>query len=276
MSFTLLFYRPAADPPIHPDDLAAALAALPGVELAESGDGYRPGRWRHAATGASAAIDLGEPPLERDDLHPPRAYEGWTPLALAWHLPLAGPHWLAVEAFIAVEDLLARLPGVRALDPEDVHEREDGSTGPGAWSRPRLIASWELQRRDRCQDLAEPAMARGASLRLWRYRRELAQARAERPDLHWGEALVLLDRDREAARSACLWPDRPGDWALPPVELVVVRRPDGALVVESAGLPDGDPLPALARHIAGATAPPAGGRPAQRFQALLDHDWRDG
>jgi hypothetical protein len=275
MSFTLLFYQPAADPPLHPDDLADDLAVLPGVDFAARVEGYRPGRWRHPATGATATIDLGEPPLERDEMHPPRRYEGWAPVALTWQLPLAGPHWHAVEAFAALEDLLARLPGLRALDPEDVHEREGAEAGPFPWSRPRLIASWELQRRDRCLNLAEPVMARGSSLRLWRYRRELVQARAARPELHWGEALVLLDCDRGTARPACLWPEHAGAWALPPVDLVVVAHGGQPRVIESGALTVGSALPALAAEVAAGTPVPAGARPAERFKALLDHDWHD-
>lgn len=274
MSFDLLFFRPSGDPPFPLDDLAAALRALPGVELdGRDGDAYRPGRWLHAASGAIATLDLGDPPLEQDDLHPPRAYDGWTPVPLIWHLPLAGPHWQAVETFTAIETLLTTLPGLRALDPEDIHEEEGGAMGPFAWSRPRLIASWELQRRDRCERLAVPAMARGDSLRLWRYRRERAAAAAVRPDLIWPEALVLHDRIAKTARSACLRPATDA-WALPPVELVVEPGAHGARVLDAAAFAGAVELPALARLAMPPTAPvPAAGQ--ERFLALEDGDWRD-
>jgi hypothetical protein len=71
---TVLFYEAADGPPTQPDDLEDALLAIPGVELTgRRGDSYRSGQWRDTDTGASGVIDLGQAPLEEDNLHPPTA-----------------------------------------------------------------------------------------------------------------------------------------------------------------------------------------------------------
>jgi hypothetical protein len=278
---SLLFYEPVTDgPALDHEELAAALDQ-PGVEL--SGDAtYRSGRWRDVETGATCQIDLGHPPIEEDHLHPPKAYDGWREVGLAIHIPLSGPHWLCVEALQWVEGLLARLPTLRALDTEDT--RQEQGDGPGAWSRPRALANWErlhqVQQEGRT-DLWR--MARLASVCLWRYRRERAQARAAITDLQWPDALVLLDTQDRCARSAVLWRDPERAIALPPVELVVVPR-DGATGVmpaEELSRLGGEALPlAQAQRLAPtretadlfARAPLM---PATRFKALGDYDWSD-
>ena len=64
-------------------------------------------------------------------------------MAFTIGIPLAGAHWLCVEALQFVEGLLAHLPQLNILDSED-SERGVG-VGPAAWNRPRLLASWERQ-----------------------------------------------------------------------------------------------------------------------------------
>jgi hypothetical protein len=255
-----------------------------GVALdGASGDAYRPGRWHDPVTGARAVIDLGTPELEGDeDPHPPTAYAGWRALPLSVQIPLAGPHWQAVEALTMVERLLAALPGVLALDTEDTRADDDADSAPYAWSRPRRIAHWEVLRTAQALDV--PRLDRGQSLFLWRWRRERASAAATHPDLTWPEALVVLDRTEGRARTATLLPPGDGPVALPPVDLVVVRRADAAGCVtadalrESGGTPV--PLPAgacrIERHGAAATLLAAGPLlPAPRFAGLLDEDWQD-
>lgn len=279
-----LFYEPAAEPPTPVGDLEDALAAL-GAELdGAPGAAYRPGCWRDPATGAWTLFDLGEPPLEGDELHPPTAYPGWRPLPLVAHLPLGCPHWVAVEGLAFLERLIARLPQVHALDCEDTRAEEDGEPGPFAFQRARALLSWERQHSAQVAgDSRLARMDRRASVALWRYRRERAAGAAARPDLRWPEALALLEDG--AARSAALWEDPTRPLALPPVELVVVPRADGAGVLPAdevlAAAGGGETLPhGLARAV------PGGGRladlharahllPAQRFRALGDGDWTD-
>jgi len=282
--FEVLFFLPEghapADPTALAETLTAAGVALDGDEL----DRYRPGRWRHAATSAQALVDLGEPPLERDDQHRPRAYAGWRPAPLAIRIPLAGPHWQAVEALALVEAVLAAHPGLRALDSEDVIEAEGIAPGPFPWNRPRAIASWEAQHASRCTGLDLPVLARPHSVRVWRYRRERPAARAAHPDLHWPDALVLRDGATGQARSACLWTAADEAFALPPVELVVLRQGGRGGVIGAdevlAAVGNPTPLAALACPIRPSAALHAlfnGSRPlpAAGFSALLDEDWRD-
>ena len=281
---TLLFYEPAGEPPLPEGDLEAILAASPGVELGARTPGYRPGRWRDADTGASCQLDLGEPQLEGEkDVDPPAVYTGWHPLPLAVHVPLGGPHWFAVEALRFVETLLGQLPGIRALDTEDTRYDDGSDLGPFPWNRLRALAGWEQQQRAQEEghtDLVR--MERPVSLALWRYRRERRRGMAARPDLAWPEALAL--RDGGTARSAALWLDPTRPFALPPVELVVVQRRDGAGVLpadEVATAGAGQPLiegatlallpsPRLADLHARAHL-----LPASRFTALADGDWVD-
>lgn len=279
---SLLFYEPLQNdgPPLSLDDLAEALEQ-PGVEL--HGDAvYRTGRWRDIETGATCQIDLGQPPLEEDHVHPPKAYDGWREVGLNVNIPLSGPHWLCVEALQWVEGLLSRLPSLRTLDTEDT--RQDHGDGPGAWSRPRALANWErlhqVQQEGRT-DLWR--MARLPSVCLWRYRRERAMGRSAITDLQWPDALVLLDQQDRCARSAVLWRDPTQPIALPPVELVVIPRggATGVLMAEQVSALGGAPLPfaqaqrldptsATARLFAEATL-----LPASRFKALGDYDWSD-
>ena len=68
-----------------------------------------------------------------------KAYDGWREVGLNINVPLSGPHWLCVESLQWIEGLLARLPGLRALDTEDT--RQDHGEGPGLWNRPPGSAS---------------------------------------------------------------------------------------------------------------------------------------
>jgi hypothetical protein len=280
---TLLFYVPLADgPPLDRHTLEEALE-LPGVELdGARGDAYRPGRWRDAATGATAVIDLGTPPLEEDHLHPPRAYDGWRPAELTMQIPVTGPHWLAVECLQFAEAVLARLPDLRALDTEDI--RQDHGEGPGPWSRPRALASWERQHQQHQLGRTDQRrMARLASVCLWRYRRERSAGLLRYPELAWPEALVLLDQELGVPRTAALWQDPGRALALPPVELLVVQRAGGAgvLPAEQLAALGAEPLPvAQAARIPVGEGPRglASGAPllpVARFRALADHDWSD-
>ena len=278
---SLLFYEPVQEgPTLSLADMAEALEQ-PGVELA--GDStYRTGRWRDVETGATCQIDLGRPPIEEDHLHPPRAYDGWRELGLTVNIPLSGPHWLCVESLQWVENLLARLPGVRALDTEDT--RQDHGDGPGPWSRPRALANWErlhqVQQEGRT-DLWR--MARLSSVCMWRYRRERALGRSAIPDLIWHDALVLVDQQDRCARSAVLWRDPNHAIALPPVELVVIPRDGGTGVVlaEQLSALGGSPLPfAQAQRLEPTAATADLFRtvpllPASQFKALGDYDWSD-
>lgn len=282
---TLLFYAPAGEPPVPTEDLGTILAGFPEVELGAPTPGYRPARWRDHDTGASCQIDLGEPQLEgEEDVDPPAVYTGWQPLPLAVHVPLAGPHWFAVEALRFVEALLGRLPGARALDTEDTRFDDAADPGPFPWNRLRALAGWEQQQRAQEEghtDLVR--MERHASLALWRYRRERRRGLAAHAGLAWPEALAL--RDGNVARSAALWLDPSRPLALPPVELVVVRRAEGAGVIPAdevaTAAGGGQPLveggaralapsPRLADLHARALL-----LPASRFTALADGDWVD-
>ncbi len=283
---TLLCYESALaeGPAIAQEDIEEQLLSLPGVELAGSaGAAYRAGSWRDPATGAGCTIDLGTPPLEEDNLHPPRAYDGWRAVALTIGIPLAGPHWLCVEALQLVEGLLARLPQLHVLDSED-SERGVG-IGPGTWNRPRMLASWERQHAALESGRREVwRMNRLSSVCLWRYRRERTGGRAAHPELHWPEAFALLDREAAAVRSAAFWNDDERSWALPPVELLIVSQGarQGVLVAaELATAAAAAPL-AMASAALVAPSPAVSGvfrqgalLPTTRFRALGDLDWSD-
>ena len=280
---TLLFYEPEAETPTGLDALTDACTRVGIVLDGSAADTYRPGRWHDPVTGARAVVDLGQPDLTSDDEdhHPPTTYSGWRALPLSVQIPLAGPHWQAVEALTMVEHLVAGLPGVLALDTEDTRKDDEADSGPYAWSRPRRIAHWEILRT--AQDLEVPRLDRGSSLRLWRWRRERAAAALTHPDLRWPEALVVLDRHTGQARTAAILPTEVGV-ALPPVELLVLQRANGAGCLPSdelltaagalATLPAGahriEPTPIVTALLHGATV-----LPASRFAALLDEDWQD-
>ncbi len=279
---TLLFYERDDAPPTTRDELEHALE-LPGVELGgEPGGAYRPGRWRDAASGAWCHLDLGESPLEADEMHPSTRYIGWREVALTAQIPLSGAHWRCVEALAFVARLLARLPEVAVLDTEDTRETPDGEPGPFALARPRALASWERLHGVHHASRPTPRMDRTASLALWRYRRERAAGRAAHPGLAWPDALVLADGD--AARSACLWSDPALPLALPPVELVVVRRAEDPGVLPADEVATAGSAKPLNQGLAAALA--ADARlvdlfrrarlmPAARFRALDDDDWSD-
>ena len=285
---SLLAFAPAGE---HPGRSAieTALSAVPGASLdGRDGDDYRPGRWRDPATGGRCLIDLGEPPLERDDLHPPRGYAGWEPAGLAFHLPLTGPHWLMVESLAMIEGILHALPGLAAIDTED-----SDLAGPGPWSRPRVIASWNRQQEVFLLGRPhQPRLGRGDSLRMWRYRRERAAGSAARPDLFWPELLVLGQSVAGGGmdlRPAAVWPDPSRHLALPPVQLVVIPG-DPPRIIDAATL-HGDAAAldhGMARMVAGGsalaelTAPAELAAPAElkapaiaRLKALGDDDWSD-
>lgn len=279
---TLLFYEPVQEGPrTSIDDVLAVVGSLRGVELSGSG-GYASGRWRDEQTGATCEIDVGNPPIEEDHLHPPKAYDGWRDIGLSVHIPLSGPHWLCVETLQWVESVLAQMPGVRALDTEDT--RQEAGDGPGAWSRPRALANWERLHHVQQEGMTNLwRMARLASVCLWRYRRERAMGRTSHGDLLWPDALVLLDQQDRCARSAVLWRDPTVALALPPVELVVIPRGDatGVILAEALSATGAGPLPLgqaqrLLPNAANAdlfaNAPLL---PASRFKALGDYDWSD-
>lgn len=280
-----LFYEAEDQAPTPFGDLEDALEALPGAAFAApKGAAYRPGEWHDPATGANCRFDLGLADLEHDELEKPVHYAGWRPLPLSVQVPLAGPHWFAVEALRVVEHLLHRLPETRALDTEDTRAEPDAESGPFAWSKLRALASWEHLHHAQSAGRGDlPRLNRAVSLALWRYRRERLSGRQRRPDLIWPEAHVLRDGDR--AVSAALWADASQALALPPVELVVVQRADGTGVLPADELRTaaGGGLPL---DVASAIALQPGPRladlharakllPATRFKALLDGDWSD-
>ncbi len=259
-----LYLREGDDAPVE-EALADILISL-GCRL-QGGPGYHPGTWSDAATGARAVLDLGNPPIEEDVQHPPRAYAGWTPLRLAIQLPLVCPHWQAVEGFQLVERLLAAIPGAFALDCEDIQETKDAEAGPFAWSRPRALASWERQHTAQIETRTDLArMQRGDSLRLWRWRREREAA--------WPAATVLRDRAAAEAHAVCVWPDPTVPCVLPAIGLVLARL-DQPRLVRRGDLPVGEAQP---RGGGALVAPPAvwpEGLAIARFAACDDEMWVD-
>ncbi len=285
---TVLFFEPQDQPPTPPEDLAAALCRLGVVLAGADAAAYRPGTWTDSATGSRLICDLGEPPLESDTEHPPRAYAGWRTVLLAIHIPFCGPHWQAVEALCLVERLLAEVPGLAHLDCEDTARDGEADPGPYPWSRPRLIASWQRQHEAWIAGRPRmPRMHRGSSLRLWRYRRERAAGLAARPEVVWPEALVLARRTSAGLAEpagAAVWQDATRPFVLPPVELVVVVRPDGAGVVTARALLEECAGEELAQGLARLILPDAATRRfhaetallAQTgFAALSDEEWVD-
>lgn len=270
------FYLPEGHVSLEADLLAERILALPGTAL-EPGDGYRPGTWSAAATGARAVLDVGDPPIEEDLQHPPRVYAGWLALPLAVQVPLVGPHWQAVEAFQFIEGILAALPrAARALDCEDTKEGPDAEHGPFAWSRPRALASWERLHEVQVGSRTDLArMHRGDSLRLWRWRRERADAQAAHPGLLWPEARVLKDRATGSAQPTAVWTDPARPVALPGAGLVLAMLPGRPLLLRRGDLPPGDDLGAAGAARVEAPAAWPDGLPAERFAACQDEDWID-
>ncbi|HYE05959.1 MAG TPA: hypothetical protein VEL07_10630 [Planctomycetota bacterium] len=279
---TLLFFERDDAPPTARDELEQALA-MPGVELGgEPGAAYRAGVWRDPDTGAWCHLDVGESPLEADEMHPATRYPGWREVPLTVQIPLSGAHWRCVEALTFVDRLLARLPEVMPLDTEDTRADPDRDAGPFALARPRALASWERLHAAHHATRPTPRMDRTASLALWRYRRERGAGRAAHPRLIWPDALVLADGD--AARSACLWADPALPMALPPVELVVVQRGDGPGVLPADEVATAGSVQPLQHGLAAVLS--ADARlddlfrrarlmPTTRFRALDDDDWSD-
>ncbi len=249
----------------EPPTLAGILAGL-GCRL-QGSDAYRPGTWSDPATGARAVIDLGQPPLEEDAQHPPRAYLGWTSLQLAIQLPLVCPHWLAVEGFQFIERLRAALPEAYALDIEDIQESKDAEPGPFPWSRPRALASWErlhAAQIDSRTDLAR--MNRGDSLRLWRWRRER--------EASWPVATVLRDRATAEAHAVCVWADPTIPCALPSIGLVLGQL-DRPRLMRRSSLPDGTALGSAGAALVAQPAEWPDGLAIERFSACDDELWVD-
>jgi hypothetical protein len=260
-----------------PEAVGDALRAIPGVVLAAAGD-YRPGTWHDPVTGARLVIDLGEPPLEEDLLHPPRAYAGWLPLHLVFQVPLCGPHWRAVEAYAVIERLLQRLPAAFALDEEDTQEAGQSEPGPSTWSRPRALLGWERLHTVQIASRTDLAMMpRGDSLRLWRWRRERADSAERLPHLQWPEGLALRDTATGAAVPAVLWGNPTQPLALPEGAVAVVPAADGHRVVPPALLGPTAPAGAAGALRAEPLATlPAEALPVARFKPLDDEDWIDG
>lgn len=285
MALTLIAYGPAhAEQPVTIDDLAAALANQDGLEFdADDGADYRPWRWHDPECGARCVGDLGVSPLVNDPVHPDRDYDGWTPAGLVVHIPLAGPHWIADASLRMVARLSAAIPSLAWLDTEDTKRSEDDE-GPTALDPERVMASWTEQRAAVAEGRNDPQMPREQSERLYGYRRAVGPARREHPELRWPGAMVLADGDQ--ARPTCIWLDCEQDIALPPVDLVVIRRSE-----RDTGVIPADEL----RTAAGATTPLLDGLatlitmndatrslfenselwPIDRFEALDDVEWSD-
>jgi hypothetical protein len=282
-----LFLQPDGHAAPGLEALAARLRSIPGMALEETAcTGFRLGRWRDAATGASCTVDLGDPGIEEDALHPPRRYAGWSTLPLSVHIPLAGPHWFCVEALRVVEAVLASDPGWRAIDDENVAIDELNAAVPAPWDRLGALASWERLRET--QDLTRlpvPRMHRGASISCWRYCRERARGAALHPAYRWPERIQALQVGALEACSACLWVEPGEPLALPPVQLVVLPGADPRVVssealaaaLQSHGL-IGTAGTAGARLVAGGAAgvvAELAGTPASDFRPLDNESWRD-
>jgi len=281
---TFLFYEEDAGAPTHRDDIEQALSNLGIAFSAPAGARYRPGTWDDAATGARAIIDVGEPAMERDEMHPPTAYAGWRPVAVHIQIPLLAAHWQAVEGLRLLERFLAALPHLVPLDCEDTRRNDGADTGPFPFDRLRALASWERQHAAHLQGRTDIAVLdRRASLALWRYRRERAAGQVARPDLYWPEALVLADGSQ--AVSVAVWADPSRALALPPVGYVVIPRVEGSGLLPSDEVLTAAGEPAwltqgLARDLPvspGLSALHQGARlvPAARFATVRDGDWVD-
>lgn len=281
---TILFYESDQHPATTIEELAEALETIPGLTFeARQGSAYRPARWRDAATGARALWDLGQPTLKAAENEPGaddkvRTYSGWRQVPLALHVPFAGPHWHAVTALAQVDRFLKAVPHLTPLDTEDDRRDGESDAGPYPWDRPRVIANWDALRTVQIADLAVPHLDRRASVALWRYRVERAAGRVAHQDYHWPEALTLLDRSTNEVRTACLWSANDDVFALPPVDVVVIRGgvvpADELRLLAGATVHGGARLiertPAILNFYTGAKV-----LPAERFTALGDEDWAD-
>jgi hypothetical protein len=280
----LLFYQAIhEEPELTSDHLADYLTQRAGVELSgAAGAHYRTGRWSSSDTGACCDIDVGISPVEEDHLHPPKSYDGWRNLNITLHVPLAGPHWLCVEALQWIEQILAEFPQIRTLDTEDTRDGE--LDGPTRWNRPRILASWERLHQAQLQGRTDHVrMNRLTSVCLWRYRRERARGRATYADLWWPDALAILDTHHRCVRSAVILPQPLRAMALPPVELIIVPTEREPIIVEAATLSAVagaalscaqaqrlEPSPAIDECLRTGEH-----YPRERFKALGDHDWSD-
>lgn len=284
---TLLTWLPDDQPPVAIDDLATVLETVPGLTVdGQPGADYRPFHWRCPATGARADGDLGLPPLA-EDTKPhaeAKAYPGWQPAALSLHLPLPVPHWHGLEALQILEQAIGRFPDLAVLDTEDTGNEEDDNLGPGPLDRPRLLASWERLHASHTAGMADlPRMQRGASVGLWRYRRELAAGRDTWPDLAWPTVGAVVDDG--LARAVAVLPAARGERpvAIPPVELVVVPNADGAGVLDAnrlLDLPNATELSLTGSLSFAAEAVDAAIAahplvPVTRYRALDDDGWSD-
>ncbi len=281
---TILFYETDQQAATTVAELADYLETIPGLVFeARAGSAYRPARWRDPATGARALWDLGQPALRAMELEVGaddkiRTYSGWRQVPVALHIPLSGPHWHAVAALAVVDRLRQIAPQLMALDTEDDRCDAESDAGPYAWDRPRVIANWEALRAVQVADLALPRLERRASVALWRYRVERAAGRQAHTAHHWPEALTLLDQVTGEVRTACLWSAGDEAFALPPVEVVVVRGgvvpADELRLLAGAAVHGGARLidlnPAVVAFYNGVVP-----LPAERFKALGDEDWQD-
>jgi len=281
MALELICYRSDASAPIDSGCLAETLDSIDGVELgASSTDGYRPWRWCHPETGAVCDGDLGPSPLEADQLHPPKRYDGFVELDLRIQMPLAVPHWFCIDICELVRVLETRIPGFLLLDSEDTMTGE--VEGPAPLDSERLQNNWISLNEQQMRGLDElPRMDRDRSSDLWHYRRALPSMRRQYPALHWPAVLVL--QEQRHARSVCIWTDPEQPWALPPVELVVIHRGDGdSLLWRPEALLDLVPgrrlglATALEDRNALRTAfSSPGGDPPSQLRLLADGDWAD-
>ena len=281
---TILFYESDQIPATTLDELAAILETIPGLTFeARPGSPYRPARWHDVATGARAWWDLGQPTMKAAADEPGaddkvRTYSGWRQIPLVLQVPLAGPHWHAVTALAQVEKVLKAAPHLMPLDTEDDRRDAESDAGPYPWDRPRVIANWDALRAVQEADLAMPRLDRRASVALWRYRVERASGRAAHPDYHWPEALSLLDKATNLVRTACLWSASDEAFALPPVDVVVIRG--GVVPADELRLLAGASVQGGAHLIVSSAAVLSfyhGAKllTAERFTALGDEDWAD-
>jgi hypothetical protein len=267
MSQTLIGFT-RTDPP-DPAAIADALAAV-GVQWSgHDADPYRQGVWSDPRTRARCVLDLGEPAVERDTMHPPTRYEGWTAVGLELHIPLAGPHWHAVECYRVAE--AAAAVGITLLDGEDVHAEPDAPPGPFPFTRARALLSWERLREAQADGLRLPRLGRPASIVLWRWRREAPAGAA-------GLAVVEDARRPGTALLAAVVADPAAPALIPPVDVVLLMDPSGPRAVPGEHLEHlrGEPGPAGALRYADLTTlRPAGDPATGRFRLLGDEDWRD-
>ena len=286
MALVILFYQRADDIPVQLDELSDAIAAQDDITwLRETGDDYRPFTWQHPATGTRIEGDLGIIPLEEDEEHPAKDYDGWREVPLSLHIPYLVPHWQCIDTLDFIASIMKRLPQLAVLNTEDTARGPDSDEeGPGPILRQHLGATWEGGRSVHVEAQGHiPHMERLSSLRLWRYRQEQVTGAQNYREIFWPQALVLLDGER--ACSAAIWPQEHKDFALPPVEYIVVQRGDEAGVIPADELVTaarrGEALPygeATLIHQNEQTMSLFHGSkllPVDRFKALGNDDWVD-